>query len=336
VKIESKWEQIRIENSLTKINCDAPKIEEYNIQKKGIYPVVTQDVSIEIAGYTNKTNAITDLPIVLFGDHSCCVKYIDYPFFRGADGTVLLKPNPKFNPKYYYYLIEYVVNNLIDNTKYERHNKYLKDLFIPLPPKNIQEKIVTEIERIEEEKKVMSIKIIKLNQSIQKILNSLSGTTFRIDQILSLEYGRSLPEHKRVSGNYPVLGSNGIVGYHNEYLIVGPSVVVGRKGSAGKVVWVENNNFPIDTTFYVKLLDNSNSLRLIYYILKGLNLNGTGTGVPGLNRNDVYQKSIIMPDKEKQRKIVLEIEALEKQIVETRKIIDDGVKLKNAVLKKYL
>jgi restriction endonuclease S subunit len=152
VKIESKWEQVRLEYTLEEIKSGVPKIEEYNILAEGKYPVITQDISCQIGGYTNNSNPINDLPLILFGDHSCAVKYIDYPFFRGADGTVLLKPNSDFIPKYYYYVISYLVSSLIDNTKYERHNKYLQSLFVPCPAQETQQKIVAEIEVLEKKK----------------------------------------------------------------------------------------------------------------------------------------------------------------------------------------
>ena len=74
----------------------------------------------------------------------------------------------------------------------------------------------------------------------------------RFEEVCTLEYGSSLPKDKRLDGPYPVVGSNGITGYHNEYLVQGPAIVVGRKGSAGEVTLIEKNFFPIDTTYYVK------------------------------------------------------------------------------------
>ena len=55
--------------------------------------MVTQEQGSLISGYTNNKNSITDLPIIVFGDHSCTFKFIDFPFVRGADGTQLLKIN---------------------------------------------------------------------------------------------------------------------------------------------------------------------------------------------------------------------------------------------------
>ena len=58
-----------------------------------------------------------------------------------------------------------------------------------------------------------------------------------LGQLLSLEYGAGLTESERRPGIYPVFGSNGIVGYHNQPLVDGPGIIIGRKGSIGEVVW---------------------------------------------------------------------------------------------------
>ena len=67
---------------------------------------------------------------------------------------------------------------------------------------------------------------------------------------MEFKYGKGLPERKRKSGPYPVVGSSGIVGYHSEYLIKGPTVIIGRKGNVGTVQLIIEPNYPIDTVFY--------------------------------------------------------------------------------------
>jgi type I restriction enzyme M protein len=69
-----------------------------------------------------------------------------------------------------------------------------------------------------------------------------------IGEICTFEYGKPLKQEDRDGGEYPVFGSNGIVGYHSEYLVQSPFLVVGRKGSAGEVHYSDRNGFPIDTT----------------------------------------------------------------------------------------
>ncbi len=93
------------------------------------------------------------------------------------------------------------------------------------------------------------------------------------------------------------MGSNGIVGYHNVFLVKGPTIIVGRKGSAGKVNYTEQDCYPIDTTYFVKLKTDITLLKFIYYLLLTLRLENLriSGGVPGLNRNDVYKILIPLP-----------------------------------------
>ena len=139
----------------------------------------------------------------------------------------------------------------------------------------------------------------------------------KLHEVMILEYGKSLKASKRESGEYPVYGSNGVVDYHNDFLIEAPFIVVGRKGSAGEIHFSTQNGFPIDTTFYVRLKDQSKlHLRYLFYTLKRLNLPSLNNqaGVPGINRNDVYDLSIPLPPIEIQEEIVDEIEQYQKVI----------------------
>ena len=106
---------------------------------------------------------------------------------------------------------------------------------------------------------------------------------------IRLEYGEGLTDAERHHGPYSVFGSNGQVGTHSTYLIQGPGILVGRKGSVGEVHYSEGNFWPIDTVYYVKRLGEDN-WRYLYYLLKYLNLGqlNAATGVPGLTRRDAH------------------------------------------------
>jgi len=147
------------------------------------------------------------------------------------------------------------------------------------------------------------------------------------ESVCTLEYGKSLPRKSRVDGPYPVMGSNGISGYHNQYLIEGPAIIVGRKGSAGEVTYVESNCFPIDTTYFVKLASpDQTNLMYIYHLLKSLDLRSLrgGAGIPGLNRSDVYAKYMLpLPPLEVQQEIAAEIDGYQKVIAGSRAVIDN-------------
>ena len=94
----------------------------------------------------------------------------------------------------------------------------------------------------------------------------------KLGEVCSFEYGSSLPEKKRIAGPYPVVGSNGITGYHNEATVRGPAIIVGRKGSAGEVTWIDEDCVPIDTTYHIQLTSASVKLRYLFYVLKKLRL----------------------------------------------------------------
>jgi Restriction endonuclease S subunits len=121
--------------------------------------------------------------------------------------------------------------------------------------------------------------------------------TKRVSDYLSLAYGKSLPAGKRQEGIYPVYGSGGLVGFHNEAMINGPTVIVGRKGTVGSLYWEDRPCFPIDTVFYVQ---PKVPLSFCYYLLESLPLRdmNTDAAVPGLNRENVYRLEVAAPPRE--------------------------------------
>lgn len=123
--------------------------------------------------------------------------------------------------------------------------------------------------------------------------------TYRLDTLLELAYGKALKKTDRVEGNYPVYGSGGIAGTHNQHLVQGPGVIVGRKGTVGSLYWEPNHFYPIDTVFYVKPKDGY-SLHYCFELLKTLGLENMNTdaAVPGLNRNNAYRLLVPKAPKE--------------------------------------
>lgn len=128
----------------------------------------------------------------------------------------------------------------------------------------------------------------------------LGWTVASLGDVIELCYGKGLSEKKRIKGDIPVYGSNGIVGYHNQRLVSGPGIIVGRKGTIGTIKWSQIDFFPIDTTFYVKLKREDSSLYFTYYLLSTLDLTslGSDSAVPGLNRNLAYMSKIVIPSEE--------------------------------------
>jgi type I restriction enzyme S subunit len=161
----------------------------------------------------------------------------------------------------------------------------------------------------------------------------------RIGQVCSFEYGKALKATKRnKAGKFPVLGSNGCVGFHDTYLVNGPGIVIGRKGAAGEISFVGKNFWPIDTTYFLKL-NKDLSLLYFYFLLKSLRLNQfeKSTAIPGLNRNDAYDQIIPLPPFPEQHRIVAKIEELLSSLdkgIESLKTAQQQLKVyRQAVLK---
>jgi restriction endonuclease S subunit len=124
----------------------------------------------------------------------------------------------------------------------------------------------------------------------------------RLKNTCSLIYGESLAEEIRQDGVIEVFGSNGKVGEHNISNTSAPCIIVGRKGSFGKVNYSYKKVFAIDTTYFIDDRFTKNQLRWLYYTLDiiGLDKLSKDTGVPGLNREDAYNEKLPLPPKPEQ------------------------------------
>jgi type I restriction enzyme S subunit len=146
----------------------------------------------------------------------------------------------------------------------------------------------------------------------------------RLGNLIELVYGKSLPDKKRSGNGFPVYGSNGVVGYHSEFLIEGPVIIVGRKGSYGEVNWYNESGWAIDTTYYV-LAKQKINYKYVYYLLKTLNLKklNRSTAIPGLNREDAYTQKVVLPPFKEQKRIVERIDRLFAKIDEAKQLIEE-------------
>lgn len=164
--------------------------------------------------------------------------------------------------------------------------------------------------------------------------------TKKLGEILKLEYGKPLPKSHRISdGLYPVYGANGIKDFSDKFYFDKPSIIVGRKGSAGELNLTENKFWPLDVTYFVTFDDKKYDLKFIYSLLTTLDLPKLAKGVkPGINRNDVYSIEVSIPPLPDQHRIVTHLDALATQTHKLEAIykqkLADLAELKKSVLKK--
>jgi len=191
-----------------------------------------------------------------------------------------------------------------------------KALFVHLPPLDQQHAIGGILGRLDAK--------IEINRRLARTLEDIAATEFKarfvdfvgsddlidtmigsiprgwevgcVGDVCRLEYGKALPAKRRNAGEVVVVGSGGIAGSHDECLYEGPGIVLGRKGTAGSVLWVSGDFFPIDTTF-VALGKEGVPLLYLLHALRQANFPHivADSAVPGLNRNAAYARKLPIP-----------------------------------------
>ncbi len=127
----------------------------------------------------------------------------------------------------------------------------------------------------------------------------------RLKHVCRFIYGDSLPSEARVGDEFAVYGSNGPVGSHKSANTLAPCIVIGRKGSFGKVNYSQYAVFAIDTTFYVDRRSTSADIKWLSYSLRTLGLDAItkDSAIPGLDREEAYSTRMAYCDLPEQRRI---------------------------------
>ena len=183
-------------------------------------------------------------------------------------------------------------------------------LELPIPPIENQLEIVNSYMTITER--------IALKQKINDNLDDTAQTLYQkyfesnsdksswkqgtVGDVLQLQRGHDLPRTEMTGGKYPVAGSTGTIGYHDEFTAEAPVIVMGRSGNIGNPRLYLCNCWTHNTSLYVKQIYEAEPL-WVFYLLKNLNYDGFvgGSAVPTLNRNDVHAYGIAIPPLELQK-----------------------------------
>lgn len=354
IEITSKFPLETVRNLLMSIDGNTTKIEKNEIKEEGKYPVITQETENFISGYTDNENAITDLPLIVFGDHSCTLKYVDIPFVRGADGTQLLKTNQeKVLTKYLYYFLQ---NIEIENSgKYERHFKYLKERQIPVPENlDIQRQIVSECEKIDEEYSNAQKQIEKSKNEIGILVKNTNGDKKTLKQIAPYSTKRisfsDVETNEYISTDNMLQNCEGVRAYNGEPNVDSVieyqenDILVSNIRPYLKKIWFANRTggcSPDVLVFRVKDKEKYDA-HFVYYALaqdsffEHMMLGAKGMKMPRGDKNSILEYKIPVPSIEDQQKIVKQIETYEAAITEAKAVMAGCAERKKMVLEKWL
>lgn len=365
------WEVRSFEKCVIKIT-PPKKVKSTEYHVNGLYPIISQDNHI-ISGYWDNINDIVNInkPVVIFGDHTRVVKYVDYNFVVGADGVIILQPIQELTSKYFYY---YLKSSYIPNLGYSRHYKLLKNLEIPIPPLQTQHRIVEELDCltsiIEKQKKQLE----ELDNLAQAIFYDMFGNPVenekgwglsKLNDIGDLKNGLNFS--KKEKGHFiKVLGVSDFklnkelkdfsnvqtielsFNISDDYLLKNEDIVFirsnGSKDLVGRCIIVFPNEEEITFSGFCirfrKTNKNYNSLFLLYMFkdksFKKYYINRSN----GCNINNISQATlslipILSPPLSLQQLFASKIEAIEKQKELIKKSIKETEDLFNSRMDYY-
>ncbi|MDC5004515.1 restriction endonuclease subunit S [Acinetobacter baumannii] len=317
----------------------------------GRYPVIDQSKKF-IAGYINDQEYLlksTDLPVVIFGDHTKAIKFVDFPFAMGADGVKVLKPKDECDTKYLYHYLRYAK---IPDAGYSRHYKFLKELEIPLPPLAEQRRIAAILDKADELRQKRQQVIEKLDQLLQATFIDMFGDPVsnpkgwqRIPSknVLKIQGGYAFSSKDFSDTGIPVvkIGNANKLGFNTEkfdfitpkypekltqYELKSGDLLMSLTGTVGKDDYGNITEVTDDYDLYylnqrVAKLEVINPLFSKNYIryffsqssIKGLiTKNNRGVRQANISNTDIYELDILLPTRELLDKFDLCIKSINK------------------------
>ena len=179
--IPEHWELVPFEHCILKGKkiFSVGKVNQEEFKLVGRYPVVDQGQGF-IAGYSDCEDKSYQgpLPVVLFGDHTRIVKYVDFPFICGADGVKVLPPNrEKVLPKFLFYAVSRLA---LLSRGYNRHYRLLREQKLPVPPKPEQEEVLTILSELESKTEAEEKRKAALQALFKTMLHHLMTGKIRV------------------------------------------------------------------------------------------------------------------------------------------------------------
>jgi type I restriction enzyme S subunit len=155
----------------------------------------------------------------------------------------------------------------------------------------------------------------------------------KMEDFVFLKRGHDLPTQSRIDGEFPVIASNGTVGWHNERIGPIPGVITGRSGTIGKVLFATGGYWPLNTTLYVtEFMGNDERFAALTLETMRLERFAGGSTVPSLDRKVLRNELVFAPPIEEQKRIVEIVSSMDGVIQSTEQAVVDAKNLRSGLL----
>jgi restriction endonuclease S subunit len=293
--------------------------------KEGLIPVVAGGIDVAYFHSVQNRPAGT-ITVSSSGANAGFVNRWEIPIFASDCSTVVAKEGGMVFGDYAFRFLQF--KQFFINTELRRGaaqpHVYAKDIAaieIPVPPLGEQKRIVaildaasarvTELTACYEQARTHSNNLF--TSALREALKGNPDWPVKtLGDILTFSYGKPLePKDRDDNGAIPVYGANGVKARSKRSLVSGPSIIVGRKGSAGELNFCDGPFWPLDVTYFVEHDVKVTDLTFLHYLLSFMDLPSLAKGVkPGINRNDVYVLQSPVPPLEEQKRIVARLDAM--------------------------
>ena len=345
------------------------KIPSNQYLPNGKYPIIDQGQN-KVAGYTDQEEGLfTNVPAIIFGDHTRIIKYVDEPCFLGADGAKLLKAKSECaNYKYLYYVL---LNAKIPDTGYNRHFKWLKEIDVPLYDEEKQRNIVKELDKITDLIDKRKEQLEKLDELVKArfvelfgdpVLNPNNWDVVTIGDIVTdVRYGTSKPAVE--GGKYPYLRMNNLTydGHLDlsdmKYIDIPDNEIekcIVRKGDVlfnrtnsielvGKTCVFDLDDEMVIAGYIIRVRLNEKLLPIVLSsymnstVLKEQlrNMAKGAVNQANINAQELQSIKIYLPPLELQEQFAAFVEQTDKSKLEVQKSLEKLELLKKALMQKY-
>ena len=352
VKKKINYAQIWGTDDLIEIDLIADVIKGKTITQdkvtKGKVPVIGGGQSP--AYYHDTSNRDKNIITVsASGAYAGFVNYFDIPIFASDCNTIKSKNESKISTELILIFLKYLQPDIYKLQRGQAQpHVYKEDLVkikIPLPPKEIQDKIVKEIEDLEKKKKVVIKQIEEYKNIIsEKLVVDIvkSSEERRLGELCEMKAGTFVSasdiNDKKISDSYPCFGGNGHRGYTKTFTHEGSFSLIGRQGAlCGNIHSVTGKFHATEHAIVVTPFSDVN-IDWLDYKLRELNLNqyATGTAQPGLSVTKLKTVSLLVPSFTVQKEIISQIKIIEKEITQQENELASIPQQKEGILKKYL